>query len=305
MSLFTVKLSPSLKSVLSSLIILVSINLIFSNSALATGGRVEALKMPVWIERAGVVSPLKPGMQLEAGDKVSTGSSARLLLVMDEGSLVKLGENAELNFDKLIPAEEEQGFFEASLQLIKGAFRFTTTTFGKSRRRLVDIRIGSITAGIRGTDIWGSSNIDKDILCLIEGNITAKRAGEPEFTMQEPLSFYIVPKNKQALPVAPVPEEKLAKWANETELQNVTGILSVDGKWAVNLMSVTRESSITPIMATLTAAGYAAEIETAKINGINWFRLRISGFKSREDAQVFASDIDGKNGITKPWVIQF
>jgi len=86
------------------------------------------VKMPVWLERGGKLSAVRPGMTLQAGDKLKTGLSSRLLLRMDEGSLVKLGENAQLDVDKLLPAEDKQGFFEAVLNVVKGAFRFTTTT---------------------------------------------------------------------------------------------------------------------------------------------------------------------------------
>ncbi len=271
-------------------------------SSFAVGATVEALQMPAWLERKGQLSAIRPGMVLQAGDKLKTGLSSRLLLRMDEGSLVKLGENAQLDLHKMIPAEEEQGFFEAVLNVVKGAFRFTTTALGQSRKRQIDVRIGSITAGIRGTDIWGSSKSDKDILCLIEGEITAQRAGEPEFTMAEDLSFYIVEKDKPASPVAPVPGEKLARWADETELHTGSGVLSVDGKWSVNLMSAAHEYSVGPIMSSLTASGYAAQIEQVNIKGKNWYRLSISQFKTREDASTFAKLIDGTNGIYHPWV---
>jgi len=291
----------SLRNIVGVLFIL---NALFSSTAIAAGGIVKALQMPAWLERDGNLSALKPGIKLQTDDKISTGDNARVLLEMDEGSLVKLGENAELNFDKLVPAEETQGFFEAVLSLAKGAFRFTTTTLGKNRRRDISVNIGSITAGIRGTDIWGSSKSDEDILCLIEGKITAQRAGEPEFEMHDPLSFYTVPKNKPALAVAPVADAQLAIWADKTELQSAKGVLSIDGKWAVNLMSVTRESGVKPVMTSLSAAGYAAEIESAIINGQNWYRLRVSGFSSREDASAFAKNIDGINGISRPWVVK-
>ncbi len=289
---------------LTSLTFLLLISFTFNNIAFASGGYVQALQMPAWLNRSGQLSPLKPGIQLASGDKIITGLNARLLLVMDDRSMIKLGENTELNFDRLIPAEEEQGFFEATLQLIKGAFRYTTTESGKSRRRLVEVRIGSITAGIRGTDIWGSSHSDKDILCLIEGVITANRAGEPEFTMQQPLSFYRVPKNKPALPVTAVTQNQLAGWANETEMQAAAATLNIDGVWTINLMSVTRKSTIKPIFSALVTAGYAAEIQTTMIKGKQWFRLRINNFKSREDAQTFAANITGTHGITQPWVLR-
>jgi len=290
---------------LKSLSFILLFNLLFSINASAAGGVVKALQMPAWLERDGVATALKPGVILQQKDKIITGKNARMLIQMNEGSLIKLGEKAELNFDALFPAEEAEGFFEATLRLVKGAFRFTTTELGKTGRRNVNVRIGSITAGIRGTDIWGSSKLDTDLLCLIEGNITAQRAGEPEFEMNEPLSFYVVPKNKPALPVSPVDSTQLTEWANETELANGMGVLSVNGKWSVNLMSLASEVIAKSIKNSLTTAGFAVEIEKALVNGKNWYRLRISNFKSREDASAFAKKIEGRNGITQPWIIQF
>jgi len=99
-----------------------------------------------------------------------------------------------------------------------------------------------------------------------------------------------------------LPGEKLAGWAEETELHMGSGVLSVDGKWSVNLMSAAHEYSVAPIMSSLMASGYAAQIEQVNIKGKNWYRLSINQFKSREDASTFARLIDGTNGIYHPWV---
>jgi len=279
-------------------------SLLLSSNVFAVGGKVSALQMPAWLERDSTLLALKPGMILQTGDVIKTGSSARVLLKMDEGSLIKLGENAELIFDSLMPAEEEQGFFESTLRLVKGAFRFTTTTLGKNRKRQLSVKLGSITADIRGTDIWGRLKKDKDILCLIEGKITARRQGEPDFEMDDSLSFYIVPKNKPALPVSPVSEEQLLEWTKQTELKTGEGVISEQGQWAVNLISATNKNSLKSILTPLIAAGYAGFIEAAKINGVNWYRLRVSGFNSRDDATVFAKNIDGTNGVSQPWIMK-
>lgn len=279
---------------------------IFNFAWAADGGVVEEFQMPAWIEHSnGTKEPLKPGMKVNSGDVISTGSTARLLVRLEEGSLVKLGENGRLDFKSLNPPEEEQGFFEAALNVVRGAFRFTTTKFGQNRRRNVNVKIGVITAGIRGTDIWGNSTIEKDVLCLIEGKISAQRDGEPEFTMEDPLSFYIVPKDKPAEPVQPVPAEELAKWAAKTEVLAGGGVLSINGRWAVNLMSLNSENATQPLRTQLSNAGYATEVQEISINGRNWYRIRVVGFKTREDARTFADTIDGVYGIQKPWVVKF
>jgi len=269
------------------------------------GGVIEALQMPAWVERDGVKQPLKPGTPINSGDIVTTGQSARILIRLEEGSLVKLGENGKLALDKVQPAEQSSGIFAALLNVAKGAFRFTTTELGKNRQRDVKVKIGVVTAGIRGTDIWGRSNNEKDILCLIEGNITAQREGESEFAMNDPLSFYIVPKNKPALPVAPVPGAKLASWAQQTETQAGMGVLTTDGRWAVNIMSLQNEQAANRIQKKLNHAGYATQIQEAIINDQSWLRLRVKGFATREDAHSFAQSIDNQYGIQQPWVVKF
>ncbi len=277
----------------------------FSAADTLSGGSVEAMQMPAWYDRDGQSYPLKPGTKLFSGDIVRTGNSARALLRMEEGSLIKLGEGAKLNFTTLKPAAKKEGVFAALLNVARGAFRFTTTSLGKNRKRNIDVKIGAITAGIRGTDIWGSANTEKDILCLIEGEISAQRDGEAAFPMTDPLSFYIVPKDKPALPVAPVPEAKLAKWAEETETQQGWGLLTTEGKWAVNLMSLQNASAASKQQQQLNEAGYATQIQKTVINEQSWLRLRIEGFSTREDATRFANTIDSQYGIQQPWVVKF
>jgi len=269
------------------------------------GGTVEAMQMPAWLERDGVKQPLKPDTVLNSGDIVTTGASARLLIRLEEGSLVKLGANGKLDLQKITAPTQTGGIFEGLLKVASGAFRFTTTALGNNRKRDVKVTIGVVTAGIRGTDIWGRSNDEKDILCLIEGKISAQREGEAAFPMEDALSFYIVPKDKPALPVSPVPAEKLAKWAQETETQAGLGVLTTNGKWAVNLMSLQNSDAAFKLQQQLNDAGYATDAQDAIVDDKNWVRLRIEGFVTREDADSFADSIDSQYGIQRPWVVKF
>jgi hypothetical protein len=59
--------------------------------------------------------------------------------------------------------------FRAALNVLEGAFRFTTDVAAKTRKREVSIRAAQVTAGIRGTDLWGRSRPGNEIVCLIEG----------------------------------------------------------------------------------------------------------------------------------------
>jgi len=153
---------------------------------------VEGVQMPAWVERAGIGAlrrlPLAPGMELHGGDELRTGTGARIYVKLAEGSLVKLGENASLRILEVAP--ERGGLFKAALHVLEGAFRFTTDLLAKKRRREVSIRVATVTAGIRGTDLWGKSVPEKQIVCLIEGAIDVGAEGEAPVRMDEPRQFY-------------------------------------------------------------------------------------------------------------------
>ena len=179
---------------------------------------VEAVVSPAWVERAGGArEPLQPGLPLQDGDRVLTGSGARALLRVAEGSAVKLGENAQLRVDRLADrGVTADRVVSGTLDVLQGAFRFTTRLFGSPQaRREIDVRIVTVTAGIRGTDVWGKSSSERDVVCLIEGRIFVRHR-EHAFTMQDPLSFFIAGRDGSRQPVAPVPEAQLKEWAAET-----------------------------------------------------------------------------------------
>ena len=170
-------------------------------SAAAPNAVVEAVQMPAWVERGGANLPLAPGMELRDLDRLRTGADAKLLLKMREGSRVRLGENGTLQLERM--AEDKERVFAAVMNVFKGAFRFTTDVLRVQRKRNINITVATVTAGIRGTDLWGKAASDKDIVCLIEGKIEVQRGQDQPFQMDPPLSFYIAPRNAPP-PVEPV-----------------------------------------------------------------------------------------------------
>ena len=263
---------------------------------------VEGLQMPAWVEHQNVFGPLRVGMPLEAGDRIVTGPNSRVLLRLAEGSLVKLGENAELVVSRFEPPEAEGGLFSGFLDVLKGAFRYTTTALSRQHRRALDIRVSGVTAGIRGTDLWGKAAADKDIVCLIEGNITVQHGEDAPITMDEALSFYVAPKDASPLPIGPVDPDQLARWALETELQAGGGVMRADGEWTAHLKSHRNQAFALSSRDELHAAGYATEIQPAKVDGQSWFRVSVPGFESASEARAFTSSVEGRFGISGAWV---
>jgi hypothetical protein len=260
---------------------------------------VEGVQMPAWVERDGARQPLGPGMELRPSDRLSTGANARLLLRLAEGSQVKLGENAELNLERLSQRQENrQTLLEAAIDVARGAFRFTTDARSRlTSRRAVDIRVSTVTAGIRGTDLWGKSGADRDIVCLIEGRIAVQRESEAPVAMDQALQFYIAPKAGgrrdagQAAQLATVSTQQLNQWAAETEIAAGQGAARRGGQWRVVAAEAPEQGAALAAYDKLRAAGYAATIRPRGGAEGRIYEVRIAGLPSQTEAEALAVKI--------------
>lgn len=268
---------------------------------------VEGVQMPAWVERGGVRQPLAPGMELQAADQLSTGANSRLLLRMAEGSTVKLGENAQLSLTGLAQSKQnKQTFLQAALEVARGAFRFTTDAANKlNSKRDVSIRVATVTAGVRGTDLWGKSAPDRDIVCLIEGHIAVQREQDAPVDMAQPLQFYIAPKTpdgradrSQPNPqVAAVSEEQLKQWATETEISEGAGAARKGGRVRLLAMSSPDQETALKGYQALRAAGYPAQLFPVGSAGKRSYEVRIPGLASQADADALAPRIEAITGV--------
>ena len=271
---------------------------------MAPAARVESVQVPAWVVRDGGRLPASAGLALKAGDILRTGRNARLLLRLAEGSVVKLGSNAELQLQVLKPASSPDGVFEGLLNVVKGAFRFTTTLLSKARRRRLNVRIANVTAGIRGTDLWGKAAPDRDIVCLIEGEISVQRGDDDAISMSDPLSFYVAPTGQAALPVRPVDPEQLQRWAQETEIEERGPALTTDGVWTVYLESLSTRDAAARSTAELEEQGFPVTVQTAEVGEKTFYRVALTGFKNRQGAAGFKDGIADALGFRSAWIVR-
>ncbi len=251
---------------------------------------VDSVQMPAWVERNGVMQPLAPGLVLQNRDHVLTGAGARVLIQLAEGSAVKLGENAQLDLNAL--DRRESRVFTAALGVAKGAFRFTTGVFFKARdQRAINVRIATITAGIRGTDLWGSSDAERDLVCLLEGRITVVHAQDEAREMSEPLSFYVAPKGQAPKPVGKVDAEQIGKWAMQTDVQPGSGYTRRGGKWKVELAVVDGEAEALALYDRARDAGYAVHIKVTGGKGRHRYTPYVGQLPSKAEAEALAGKL--------------
>lgn len=73
------------------------------------------------------------------------------------------------------------------------------------------------------------------------------------------------------------------------------------GGWVVNVASLTDAKAASAEQQRLKQAGFNVEVQTAQMDGRTWYRVRATGFASREAAQVYSDMVRHKMGVT-PWV---
>lgn len=249
---------------------------------------VESVLSPAWVERAnGRREPLAVGMDLANKEKVHTGDGGKALLRMAEGSAVKLGESALLSVDDLLQKQDGKGgVVGASLEVVRGAFRFTTGLLGKSAsQRDVRVKVNTITAGIRGTDVWGKSEGERDIICLLEGRVNVAH-GAAQFTMTERYSFYIAPRKGQAKPPSTVSAEQVKEWSAETEIDSRSGASRRGGTFAVTAATAADERSAAAQRDKLRDSGYAATMSRVGDGPSARYEVRIEALPDDTEAGV-------------------
>jgi hypothetical protein len=264
-----------------------------SLAAAAQPAVVEAVQYPAWLERGGNAVPLTPGTALQPSDKLRTGGNARVQLKMGEGSAVKLGENAIF----VIERAESRGVFRATLNVLQGAFRFTTEVLRKAQNRDISIKVKNVTAGIRGTDLWGKSTDAGDLVCLLEGKISVGAEGHPTLTLDQPLDFY--QKARDGAPqVAKVDQKQVEEWARETEISADGPAARAGGPWRVVAAVLPTRDQALALNRTLRANGYPSEITSRE----GYIAVHVPGLAGETEARALMSNLRTIEGVDLPTV---
>ncbi len=248
---------------------------------------VDAVQMPAWIERQGGLHALAPGTVLGNQDRLITGPDARVRVQLADGSVLGVGEDSEMRLNAL--GVREKQVFTAAIDVPLGSLRLRTgNSSSQHRQRAINLRFGSITAGIRGTDLWGRADADGDRVCLLEGVITIVHPDDQAQQLSEQSSCYLA--RKGAAPtLSASPAGELSLWATHTDIQSGNGETTRNGRWVLELAIVDSESAALDLYDHAHAAGYAARIMPQAATGGGYrYAVRIMKLATRSDAEALA-----------------
>lgn len=126
---------------------------LFAWDALAAIGTVQFVYGEVRIrDLAGTVRAAKKGDAINEGEAILTGSVASAQLKMSDGGILAIRPETELKLDIYRYFGKQDGTENAVMSLLRGGFRAITGFIGQSNRNNYQIKAGTATIGIRGTD---------------------------------------------------------------------------------------------------------------------------------------------------------
>ncbi len=110
---------------------------------------------------------LQIGSTLDAGEQVVT-SQGGAVVKFEDGQIVAIRENSVFeitNYKYNVNKVTESNVF---LSLLKGGFRFVTGAIGDTRRDAIRFRVGTATAGVRGTDVIFFLDSNGDVIATVQ-----------------------------------------------------------------------------------------------------------------------------------------
>jgi ferric-dicitrate binding protein FerR (iron transport regulator) len=106
-------------------------------------------------------------------DLLRTGSDARLSARLDDGSMITMGENAQLSIDEFVYNQGQSR--EITLRALKGALLFIgEKLFGGDSE--VQIRTPVAILGVRGTELWVGPIDGATGVLVLEGEVSVGSA---------------------------------------------------------------------------------------------------------------------------------
>lgn len=275
----------------------------FADAAAAQGPRaqparatfIEAVQMPVWLERGGDRQPVAPGDRVTTADELRTGAGAAVVMRLPEGSLVRLGEKSRLQVQSLaVDRNDGRVAVRSELKLLDGFFRFATSAVAKAAGdRNINVTLRTATIGIRGTDFWSMTDAEHDAACIFQGRIDLATRDQGALVLDQPTAFWARFFQRPVQPVGNATPQQLATFLQSTELTPGRGIAFVDGEWRVLLLSTPDSRAALRAGGLVRAEGYPARVTAAG----GRHDVAIAGLASRADAEAVLARLAGLDGV--------
>lgn len=152
---------------------------------------------------AGLSRPLQIGSTILEGDQVSTDADARLLLRMNDGAILTLGDNAKLTIAAYDIAASDQDQLPATAVLgLEGGVLLTSPgAIARSAPERFTLTTPVAVLSIQGAEVWTNQAPDRLEMALFSGDGLTVATAEGTIALTEPeTGLEIVPGEAPPVP---------------------------------------------------------------------------------------------------------
>ena len=142
--------------------------------AAAVRGKVERAAVPA--NPGGPIGVVSSGDAIYLGDRITTGPSAGLQIMLMDETVFTIGPNASMAIDEFV-YDPSTGAGKVAARVVQGAFRFVSGKVAKHDPRDMMVRLPQGSIGIRGTAVQGVVEGERATVVLL-GPGAENNAGE-------------------------------------------------------------------------------------------------------------------------------
>jgi hypothetical protein len=122
--------------------------------ALAASGYIHGLTGTATVRSgSGEARALKIGDLIDPGQTIATGENSSAVLKFEDGQIAALSPRTSFTVQDYFYDKKNIGASRVAFNLLQGGLRFITGVIGATNRNAVNLRAGTATIGIRGTDV--------------------------------------------------------------------------------------------------------------------------------------------------------
>jgi len=173
------ELAMSLKKIISPILLLLLVSL--SLPAMANTGRIITMSGDVKVNG----QLMSKSYRVKAGDQINTGSAGKVNIVMSDKSVLDLQPNTKFKLERFSFNKAAPKKSRSIMNLLSGSFRYISGLVGRSNHANATIRMGTATAGIRGS--YATFGFDGSVINVAVGigEMTLEIPGKTKVTLKD------------------------------------------------------------------------------------------------------------------------
>ena len=144
-----------------------------STTVFAQIGQVVALKGDVKVERESKIQELLLKDKILKNDQISTLNNSRTQLLLNDETIITIGENSIFKVDEYLFNEEKDSSLK--MNFLNGTFKIISGKIGKLNPNNFKLQTKTASIGIRGTEILLQLEAKKEKIMCTQGTIIVTR----------------------------------------------------------------------------------------------------------------------------------